>query len=84
MELHKKAKQPIGLLATEFCSMLLVGLAFNLDGDTKMWPLILYPTSLIAYRISGAHVNPAVTIGVYCEREDYITDFYYFIMIFLV
>ena len=40
-------------------------LSFNLEGNTN--PFVLVSMCILAYRVSKAHLNPSVSLGVYVQ-----------------
>ena len=61
-------------------------LVFNIlvsNGDAIVGPLTVFLIILVLAPVTGAHFNPAVTIGVYISRSKFRQDIlFFFIMIF--
>jgi Major intrinsic protein len=58
----------IATIIAEFFAVMGYALAFNLMIDYTLMPLVLFSMVVVTQKISGGHVNPAVTFGVYLER----------------
>ena len=58
----------IATIIAEFFGVMGYALAFNLMMDYTLMPLVLFSMVVITQKISGGHINPAVTFGVYLER----------------
>jgi len=86
MEVLNGDKNKFAVLITEFFGTLFFSLAFNLQGNegTVMMPLVLYSLIIITGDISGGHMNPAVTVGVYIERKKYCKNFLFMVLIIIV
>ena len=75
-EKHKLAVFMYEMLATTV-------LVFNIlvsNGDAIVGPLTVFLIILVLVPVTGAHFNPAVTIGVYVSRNKLRKEFLFFVL----
>jgi hypothetical protein len=65
----------IAAIVTEFFGCIGYMLAFNLVPNIDYIPLVLFSMVVLTQKVSGGYVNPAVTFGVYIDRQRYGTNF---------
>ena len=58
-------------LTFELFATALYMLAFNLQTETIYTAFGLLIAALLSYKVSGAHLNPALTLSVFVERKKY-------------
>ena len=73
------------VLKVELVGTCLLMLASNLvkDGDASILvvPLAYFALVTCFYEISGAHLNPAVSIGVWLSEQRYVSNLLYLIFV---
>lgn len=65
----------VAVICTEFFGCVGYALCYNLCENIELIPLVLFSMVILTQKISGGHINPAVTFGVYLERQRYGTNF---------
>jgi len=66
MERNKADKFFLPWMATEFGGSVLLMLAYNLQGDdTLVAPLAFFALTCATWQLSGGHLNPSISLGVY-------------------
>jgi len=65
----------VAVIINEFFGCVGYMLAFNLATEYDLIPLVLFSMVILTQKISGGHINPAVTFGVYLERQRYGSNF---------
>ena len=65
----------IAVIVTEYFGCMGYMLAFNLTTNIDLIPLIMFSMIVITMKISGGHINPAVTFGVYLEKAHFGSNF---------
>jgi hypothetical protein len=65
----------VAVIINEFFGCIGYMLAFNLASDYDLIPLVLFSMVILTQKVSGGHINPAVTFGVYLEKQRYGTSF---------
>jgi hypothetical protein len=68
MEVPNGENFMIATICAEYFACVGFMLAFNLMPDYTLIPLVLFSMVICTHKISGGHVNPAITFGVYLER----------------
>ena len=58
------------VLLAEFLGTFGYMLAINLSDGSRTTTISLYLMMLLTYKVSGGHLNPAVTLGVLIERRE--------------
>ena len=71
MEVKNADKFMIAVVLTEFLACVPLELAYNLNPGALAASLMLFVMITIVGEVSGGHLNPAVTLAVYIERQDY-------------
>ncbi len=67
----------IGAMVFEFFGTLGYMLAFNIAASIDLLPFLLFSMVICTFKVSGGHMNPALTVGVYIERKHLKPDFCY-------
>ena len=67
MEVHNGDKFMLTVLAFEFLGILSYEIFNNLYSGTNVPAFVYMCFMIITLRVSGGHLNPAVTTGVYIE-----------------
>lgn len=65
----------VAVICTEFFGCLGYAMCYNLITEVELVPLVLIGMVISTQKISGGHINPAVTFGVYLEKQRYGTKF---------
>lgn len=65
----------VAVIVTEFFGCIGYTLSYNLQANIDLIPLVLFSMVILTQKISGGYINPAVTFGVYLERQHYGTNF---------
>lgn len=73
MEVPNGDKFMIATIMVEFIGIMGYSLAVNLDDGTHVVALLLFTMMICTQGISGGHLNPAITLGVYIERNKFMT-----------
>ena len=73
MEVPHGDKFMIATIIVEFVGILGYSLAVNLDDGTHVTALLMFTMILCIQGVSGGHINPALTLGVYIERNKFVT-----------
>lgn len=81
MEVQNGKKFLLKVLLAEFLGTCGLMLGYNMSDGSSIIALTYYLMVLLTIRISGGHVNPAVTLGVYIERKEYATNILFAISI---
>jgi len=72
------------VLLGEIIGCCLLMLAVNLRGDDALAvPLAFFALVLCFYELSGGHLNPSISIGVYVSEKKYVHNLLYMIIIFI-
>lgn len=58
----------IAVVLTEYLGCLGYTLCYNLVPDIELIPLVLLAMVIVTQKISGGHINPAVTFAVYLNE----------------
>ena len=70
MERPSHDKFFLAILLTELVGTMLLMLAANLAGDDKfVEPLAFFALIVCCYEVSGGHLNPAITTGVFIAER---------------
>jgi glycerol uptake facilitator-like aquaporin len=83
MEVPNGDKFLIAVIMSEFLACIPYMLSYNLNDGTYEPCLIFFLLFTVTANISGGHLNPAVTLGVYIERQKYSKNFCMMVMIIL-
>jgi len=83
MEVPNGEKFITAVVAAEFLACIPYMLAFNLNDGTYESSLIYFILFTVTIGFSGAHLNPAVTLGVYIEKQKYSKNLCLLIMIII-
>ena len=59
------------VMLAEFLGTAGLMLGYNMNGGSAITALTLYTMIMLTARISGGHINPAVTLGVFIEQKEY-------------
>ena len=82
MEKRYGDKFILPVVATEFAGTCLLVLAANLAGsDTLVVALTYFALIVCCYEVSGGHLNPAVSVGVYIAEKRYSHNLLFMIII---
>lgn len=57
----------IAVISTEFFGMAMLELGYNLSNHAGWTPFLYFVLIAITAKISGGHLNPAITLAVYIE-----------------
>lgn len=71
MEVPNGDQFKIVTVLVEFFGIIGYALAVNMDDGTHIVALLLFTMMVCTQGISGGHLNPAVTLGVYIERNKF-------------
>ena len=84
MEKDHKVNFVVPVLLTELFGTMLFGLAANLSPvDSFAQPLAFFALIVCCYDVSGGHLNPSITLGVYVTERDYKKHVVYLIILSL-
>jgi glycerol uptake facilitator-like aquaporin len=73
------------VLITEFFGTMLLMLAVNLAGnDEFVASLAFFAMIVCTYEVSGGHLNPAISAGVYIAEKAYVRNLLFLIFITMV
>ena len=82
MERRYGDKFILPVILTELVGTCLLSLAVNLAGsDTLVVSLAYFALIVCCYEVSGGHLNPAVSIGVYIQEKRYSQNLLFLIII---
>mmetsp|Transcript_9752 Transcript_9752/g.12027 ORF Transcript_9752/g.12027 Transcript_9752/m.12027 type:complete len:185 (+) Transcript_9752:61-615(+) len=71
------------VMLTEFVGSMLLMLAVNLQGEeTTTVPLVFFALIVCTYELSGGHLNPSISLGVYISTKRYVNNLLF--MVFLI
>lgn len=73
----------LSVIVCEFFGTLFFEFAYNLNDGSGYPALVLATIILLTQHISGGHLNPAVSVAVYIERQKYWTNLCFLISIML-
>lgn len=73
MEVKHGDKFMIATILVEFMGIIGYSLAVNMNDGTHIAPLIMFAMMVCCQGISGGHINPALTLGVYIERNKFLS-----------
>lgn len=73
MEVPNGDNNMIMVVITELLGIMGYSLAVNLNDGTHVAPLMLFTMICVTQTISGGHLNPALTLAVYIERNKLIS-----------
>lgn len=84
MEKQYGDKFILPVLLTELVGTCLLMLAVNLAGDdTLVVSLTYFALIVCCYEVSGGHLNPAISIGVYIAEKRYSHNLLFMIVIIM-
>lgn len=83
MEIPNGNKFMIAAVFMEFFGVIGYSLAVNMNGGTNIVALVLFVMIINTQSISGGHLNPALTLGVYLERNSYLKNACWTLSIFI-
>ena len=66
-------------IVAEFFGTMGYMLSLNISNSIDMIPLVLFCMIISTRKVSGAHLNPAISVGVFIERKNLISDVWYLI-----
>ena len=70
------------VLLSEFAGACLLMLAYNLQGEDMTVTLLAYFVIVCStYLVSGGHLNPSITVGVYISEKEYYHNVCYLLLI---
>lgn len=72
MEVPNGDKFMIATVIIEFFGIMGYSLAVNLNDGTHVVALVMFAMILCTQGVSGGHINPTLTIGVYIERNNFL------------
>ena len=58
------------VLLAEFLGAAGISLALNMSDGSVTIPIVFYVMTMLTGGLSGGHLNPAITLGVYIERKQ--------------
>lgn len=67
----------MGAMVFEFFGTLGYMLAFNITANIDLLPFVLFSMIVCVFKVSGGHLNPALSLGVYIGRKHFKSDFCY-------
>jgi glycerol uptake facilitator-like aquaporin len=73
MEVPNGDKFRLTVVLTEFVGIMGVSLAQNLDDGTHIVGLMIFTMIVCTQSMSGGHLNPALTLGVFIERAKWVS-----------
>jgi len=66
-------------IVAEFFGTMGYMLSLNISSSIDIIPLVLFCMIICTRKVSGAHLNPAISVGVFIERRNLIADIWYLI-----
>jgi glycerol uptake facilitator-like aquaporin len=73
MEIPNGNKFMIAAVIMEFFGVIGYSLAVNMNNGTNVVALVMFIMIVSTQSISGGHLNPSLTLGVYLERNTYLS-----------
>ena len=73
MEIPNGNKFMIAAVIMEFFGIAGYSLAVNMNSGTNIVALVMFIMMINTQSISGGHLNPSLTLGVYLERNTYLS-----------
>ena len=73
MEIPNGNKFMIAAVIMEYFGVIGYSLAVNMNSGTNIVPLVMFIMIVSTQSISGGHLNPSLTLGVYLERNAYLS-----------
>jgi glycerol uptake facilitator-like aquaporin len=83
MEFKNGGEFILANIAAEFWGTLGYMLAFNITTSIDQIPLVLYSMVILTMKVSGGHLNPAITFAVYLEKKKYRDNVIYAVVIII-
>ena len=71
----------VAVILTEYFGCIGYTLCYNLVTEIELIPLVLLSMVIVTQKISGGHINPAITFGVYLEQQRFASKFCFAITI---
>ena len=71
MEVKNGDRFMVAAVLAEFVAIIGYSLAVNMNDGTHVVPLVMFTMICCSMGISGGHINPALTLGVYIERNKF-------------
>ena len=84
MEVKNGDKFTKTVLLAEFLGTCGLMLVYNMSDGSTAPAFTLYIMMMLTLGISGGHLNPAVTLGVFIERREFSRDLPYLLLFLLV
>lgn len=82
MEKPNGEKFFLPVILTEMFGAMLLMLAYNLQGaDTFTVPLAFFALIVCCWELSGGHLNPSISLGVYISTKRYVNFMLYMVFI---
>jgi glycerol uptake facilitator-like aquaporin len=81
MEKENGSNIMLAVIICEFFGTAFFELAYNLNDGNSYPALVLATIILLTQHISGGHINPAVSLAVYIERQKYLNNLCFMLLI---
>ena len=83
MEVKNGIKFPLSVFLAELVGTMIFGVAVNMDCGSHILGIAYAVAVFMVWEISGGHLNPAVSVGVFISTRKYYNNviFMFFIMV---